>query len=50
MESESQLYYCFGCIGRYDDHFIMEMERLDFMNDVKLLAERAAHGSCGADW
>ena len=42
VDSESQLYYCFGCHkGGTSIHFIMEMERLDFMDAVKLLAERA---------
>lgn len=42
VDSESQLYYCFGCHkGGTTIHFIMEMERLDFMDAVKLLAERA---------
>lgn len=42
VDSESQLYYCFGCHkGGTVIHFVMEMERLEFMDAVKLLAERA---------
>lgn len=42
VDSESQLYYCFGCHkGGTVIHFIMEMERMEFMEAVKLLADRA---------
>lgn len=42
VDSESQLYYCFGCHkGGTVIHFVMEMERMEFMDAVKLLAERA---------
>lgn len=42
VDSESQLYYCFGCHkGGTAIHFVMEMERMEFMDAVKLLAERA---------
>lgn len=36
-----QIYYCFGCgKGGNVIHFIMEIEKLDFLESVKLLAER----------
>ena len=39
---ESQLYYCYGCHkGGTVIQFVMEMERLEFLDAVKLLAERA---------
>lgn len=42
VDSESQLYYCFGCHkGGTAIHFVMEMERMEFMDAVKHLAERA---------
>ena len=42
VDSESQLYYCFGCHkGGTVIHFVMEMERMEFMDAVKLLADRA---------
>lgn len=42
VDSESQLYYCFGCHkGGTALHFVMEMERMDFQEAVKHLAERA---------
>ena len=42
VDSESQLYYCFGCHkGGTVIHFVMELERMEFMDAVKLLAERA---------
>lgn len=41
MSPDSQLYYCFGCHkGGNVIHFVMEMERMEFMDAVKLLAER----------
>lgn len=41
VDSESQLYYCFGCHkGGTAIHFVMEMERMEFMDAVKHLAER----------
>lgn len=42
VDSESQLYYCFGCHkGGTALNFVMEMERMDFQEAVKHLAERA---------
>lgn len=42
VDSEAQLYYCFGCHkGGTSINFIMEMERMEFMDAVKYLAERA---------
>ncbi len=42
VDSESQLYYCFGCHqGGTVIHFVMAMERMEFMEAVKYLAERA---------
>ena len=42
VDSESQLYYCFGCHkGGTAIHFVMEMERMEFMDAVKHLADRA---------
>lgn len=42
VDTESQLYYCFGCHkGGTVIHFVMEMERMEFMDAVKLLADRA---------
>lgn len=41
VSPDSQLYYCFGCHkGGNVIHFVMEMERMEFMDAVKLLAER----------
>ena len=41
VDSESQLYYCFGCHqGGTVIHFVMAMERMEFMEAVKYLAER----------
>lgn len=41
VDSESQLYYCFGCHkGGTALNFVMEMERMDFQESVKYLAER----------
>lgn len=41
VDSESQLYYCFGCKAGGDViHFVMETERLDFSEAVRHLAER----------
>ena len=41
VDSESQLYYCFGCHkGGTALNFVMEMERMDFQEAVKHLAER----------
>ena len=41
VDSDSQLYYCFGCHkGGTALHFVMEMERMDFQEAVKHLAER----------
>ena len=42
VDSESQLYYCFGCHkGGTVFNFVMEMERMEFPDAVKYLAERA---------
>ena len=42
VDSESQLYYCFGCHkGGTVINFVMELERMDFQEAVKYLAERA---------
>ncbi|HIS03467.1 MAG TPA: DNA primase [Candidatus Pullichristensenella avicola] len=42
VDTQTQLFYCFGCHkGGTVIQFVMEMERLDFQEAVKLLAERA---------
>ena len=42
VDSVAQLYYCFGCHkGGTVINFVMEMERLPFMDAVRLLADRA---------
>ena len=42
VDSESQLYYCFGCHkGGTVINFVMDMERMEFMDAVRFLAERA---------
>ena len=42
VDSENQLYYCFGCHkGGTALNFVMEMERMEFVDAVKHLAERA---------
>lgn len=42
VDSESQLYYCFGCHkGGTAINFVMDMERMEFMDAVRFLAERA---------
>lgn len=42
VDSESQLYYCFGCHkGGTAINFVMDMERMEFMDAVRYLAERA---------
>ena len=42
VDTESQLYYCFGCHkGGTALNFVMEMERMEFQDAVKHLAERA---------
>ena len=42
VNSESQLYYCFGCHkGGTVFNFIMEIEHMEFYDAVKYLAERA---------
>ena len=41
MDGEKQMYYCFGCkAGGTVIQFVMEMERLNFPEAVKHLAER----------
>ena len=42
VDSESQLYYCFGCHkGGTAINFVMDMERMEFMDAVRYLADRA---------
>lgn len=42
VDGEKQMYYCFGChAGGNVFHFVMEMERMEFPEAVRLLAERA---------
>ena len=42
VDSEAQLYYCFGCHkGGTVINFVMDMERMEFMDAVRLLADRA---------
>lgn len=42
VDTDAQMYYCFGCHkGGTAINFIMELERLEFPEAVKLLAERA---------
>ena len=42
VDTEAQMYYCFGCHkGGTVINFVMDMERMEFMDAVKLLAERA---------
>ena len=42
VDSESQLYYCFGCHkGGTVFNFVMDLERMEFPEAVKYLAERA---------
>ena len=42
VDTESQLFYCFGCHkGGTVINFVMEMERMEFMDAVRLLADRA---------
>ena len=42
VDSESQLYYCFGCHkGGTVFNFVMDMERMEFPDAVRQLAERA---------
>ena len=42
VDSVAQLYYCFGCHkGGTVINFVMEMERMEFMDAVRLLADRA---------
>lgn len=42
VDAQAQLYYCFGCHkGGTVINFVMDMERLEFMDAVKLLADRA---------
>ena len=41
VNPQRQMYYCFGChAGGSAITFVMEMEHLDFMEAVKLLAEQ----------
>lgn len=42
VDPETQLFYCFGCHkGGTVIQFVMELERMDFPDAVRLLAERA---------
>lgn len=42
VDSSLQMYYCFGCHkGGNVIHFVMEMERMEFVDAVEELAERA---------
>ena len=42
VDSEAQMYYCFGCHkGGTVINFVMDMERMEFMEAVRLLADRA---------
>ncbi len=42
VDSEAQMYYCFGCHkGGTVINFVMDIERMEFMEAVKMLAERA---------
>ena len=42
VDASAQLYYCFGCHkGGTVIQFVMEMDRMEFMEAVKVLAERA---------
>ena len=42
VQPEKQMYYCFGChAGGGVIHFVMEAERMGFVEAVKLLAQRA---------
>lgn len=42
VDAQTQLFYCFGCHkGGTVIHFVMEMERMEFMDAVRYLAERA---------
>ena len=42
VNPQRQMYYCFGChVGGSAINFVMEMEHLEFVDAVKLLAEQA---------
>ena len=42
VDSEAQMYYCFGCHkGGTVINFVMDMERMEFMDAVRFLADRA---------
>ena len=42
VDSESQMYYCFGCHkGGTVINFVMDIERMEFMDAIRMLAERA---------
>ena len=42
VDTEAQMYYCFGCHkGGTVINFVMDMERMEFMDAVRLLADRA---------
>ncbi len=42
VDAEAQMYYCFGCHkGGTLIQFVMDLERMEFLDAVKLLAERA---------
>ena len=41
VDSESQMYYCFGCHkGGTVINFVMDIEHMEFMDTVRMLAER----------
>ena len=41
VDSEAQMYYCFGCHeGGTAIHFVMQLEHMEFMEAVTMLAER----------
>ncbi len=42
VDPEAQMYYCFGCHkGGTAINFVMEIERVEFLDAVKLMADRA---------
>lgn len=42
VSPEKQIFHCFGCgVGGNVIHFIMKIENLDFVESIKLLAEKA---------
>ncbi|MEF9974673.1 MAG: DNA primase [Clostridia bacterium] len=54
VDADAQMYYCFGCHkGGNVIHFVMELEKMEFMDAVKHLADRVnlemPSGGDGAD-